>query len=152
MKPRAYAASDREACLDLFRLNTPKYFSAHEIGDFERFLDELPGPYFVLVGDTGIAACGGYAESRHEPDACDVCWTIVHPDRQGTGLGRLLVLYILEQAIEQRAPKAFLLNTSQHTVRFFAMMGFSPIRTTEDGYAPGLDRIDMRLDTENPWT
>ena len=81
MRPRPYTSADRPDCLDLFDSNVPGYFVDGERAEFEHFLDELPGPYLVLVDERGaVVACGGYA-IRPEDGVADLCWGMVHISR-----------------------------------------------------------------------
>ena len=145
---REYRSDDLEDCLRVFDTNVPDYFKPEERAEFRSFLDELPGPYLVLVDPNGeTVGCGGYAINRDEGTA-DLCWGMVRQDRHGGGLGRYLTRIRLERCRGDRHVKEIVLHTSQHTVGFYERMGFSVTSVQEDGYAPGLHRCDMRWSTE----
>ena len=130
----------------MFDSNVPRFFREEERPGFEAFLDELPGPYLVLLDEEGsVVGCGGYAQ-RPGSDAVDLCWGMVHRDRQGEGLGRLLTEKRLEHARAGPGVRTVALETSQHTVRFYGRLGFRATGTEPDGYAPGLDRVTMTMD------
>jgi len=56
---RPYRASDRAACIEVFRSNLPRYFDRSELPEFEAFLALPVGDYFVLEFGAAIVACGG---------------------------------------------------------------------------------------------
>lgn len=147
---RPYDASHRPACLRVFDSNVPRYFRAEERSAFATFLDELPGPYLVLVeADHALVGCGGYA-LRPEDGVVDLCWGMIRQDRHGSGLGRALAEARLDAIVKEARAKAVALNTSQHTVPFYERLGFRTIKVVKDGYAPGLDRCDMWIDLSRP--
>ena len=145
---REYTAADREACLAVFDTNVPRFFSPPERIEFEMFLDSLPGPYFVVAGESGrVHGCGGYAIDGPAARA-DLCWGMVSSDRQGTGIGRLLLEARLQRAMANPAIRVVTLETSQHTTGFYERWGFETTKIVPDGYSPGLDRCEMRLIVE----
>lgn len=141
---RDYSPDDRSACLAVFDSNVPESFLAVERELFAVFLDELPGPYFVLADEAGnVVACGGYAISPGTTTA-DLCWGMVTRDRQGTGLGRSLVEIRLAKIGEDSNATGAALRTSQHTRAFYEKLGFTTTRVVRDGIGPGLDTCEMR--------
>jgi ribosomal protein S18 acetylase RimI-like enzyme len=145
MRVRDYTAADRPACLAVFDSNVPHFFVPPEREEFAAFLDDLPGPYLVVEDETGvIVGCGGYAVTPGTAVA-DLCWGMVDRARHGTGLGRVLLDARMERVRHDPAVDAVALNTSQHTRGFYERRGFVIERVEIDGYAPGLDRCDMRL-------
>ncbi|HYH79188.1 MAG TPA: GNAT family N-acetyltransferase [Longimicrobium sp.] len=145
MHVRDYTPDDRDACLAVFDSNVPDFFIAPEREDFAAFLDALPGPYLVVVDDDGcIVACGGHAVVP-ETATADLCWGMVARPLHDTGIGLLLSEQRLRRIAEDGTASAVSLNTSQHTRGFYERLGFHAERVTPDGFAPGLDRVDMRL-------
>jgi GNAT superfamily N-acetyltransferase len=143
---RRYDADDAAGCLSVFDSNVPDFFVPHERADFAAFLGELPGPYFVLVDQAGvIVGCGGYALVPGTGQA-DLCWGMVRRDLHRLGLGRRLTEVRIGEAVKDAAVAFILLNTSQHTRTFYERLGFVCTSVTADGYSPGLDRCEMRLD------
>ena len=139
-----YHSVDFDVCRSIFRSNSPEYFAADELADFEAFLLDLPGPYLMLRYDEKIAGCGGYAFNQKDKSA-DLCWGMIHRDFHKKGLGEALLLERLNR-IRLNSEIAFVhLNTCQLTDGFFAKAGFTTEKVTPDGYAEGLDRYDMRL-------
>lgn len=145
MKLRSYRPSDRSSCLEIFESNIPKFFHISERKGFEEFLDNLPGPYFVIEDKTEtIVGCGGYAINPSLATA-DLCWGMVLQTCHGTGLGRLLLVERLARIQSNLEIQLVCLNTCQHTVDFFRHMGFVIEQVIQNGYAPGLDRYEMRF-------
>lgn len=145
MRVREYTAADRGACLSVFDSNVPRFFVTDERAPFAAFLDALPGPYLVLEDEDGaVVGCGGYAVTPGTATV-NLCWGMVRQEHHGTGLGKLLTVARLERIRADAAIEAVGLDTSQHTVGFYQRLGFRTERVTPDGYAPGLDRCDMRL-------
>lgn len=151
MRVRDYQTADRSACLSIFDSNVPGFFAASEREEFAAFLDApLPGPYLVVEEDAGrVVGCGGY-RVRPGTMAADLCWGMVLGARHGAGLGRLLLDARLERIRCDPAVDTVAVHTSQHTRGFYEHRGFRTERVVPDGYAPGLDRCDMRLDLARP--
>jgi len=143
-RARAYTPKDRGPCLALFDSNVPRYFLPHERGEFESFLEDLPGPYVVLVLGDEIVACGGYAWSAGGRRV-DLCWGMVRRRDHGRGLGRHLTLARLDSALRHPEVEEVGLSTSQRTAGFYERLGFRVVAVESDGYGPGLDRCEMRL-------
>jgi ribosomal protein S18 acetylase RimI-like enzyme len=142
---RPYVAADRAACLALFDSNAPRFFDPSERAGFEQFLDEMRWPYQVIEREGRVVACGGHAV---EPDGRTVslCWGMVEQGLHGQGLGRRLTEARLAAARAEPGVTAVRLDTGQHTTGFYERFGFVIERVVRDGYAPGSDRFDMRLD------
>jgi ribosomal protein S18 acetylase RimI-like enzyme len=142
---RPYVAADRAACLALFDSNAPRFFDPSERAGFEQFLDEMRWPYQVIEREGRVVACGGHAV---EPDGRTVslCWGMVEQGLHGQGLGRRLTEARLAAARAEPGVTAVRLDTGQHTTGFYERFGFVIERVVSDGYAPGSDRFDMRLD------
>ena len=56
---RLYTPDDRPACVALFAANTPHWFAAHEQEQYESFLDDDPGQYFLMLENGNIIGAGG---------------------------------------------------------------------------------------------
>ena len=147
MLVRHYGNADRADCLRAFDSNAPRCFLPEERIQFERFLDQLPGPYFVIVDVDDVVACGGFATGRVASQA-DICWTIVHRDHQGHGVGHFLMTTCVAEILELEPLKSVRLETSQHTRAFFERWGFRAVEVVPNGLGPGLDRVEMRVELD----
>jgi predicted GNAT family N-acyltransferase len=146
---RPWIAQDRALGLALFDSNTPRYFAEIEKADFLAFLDDLPGPYFVLERVDGEAlGCGGYAGEGEDPSVASLCWGMVRNDLHGQRLGERLLTERLTRIAAEPVFKTAIIETTQHSCGFFARYGFIETARMPDGFAPGMDRVDMTLDMD----
>jgi ribosomal protein S18 acetylase RimI-like enzyme len=141
MDLRPYSPADRDGCLAVFDSNTPQYFKAHERADFEKFLDRPDCSYLVMEHDGAICGCGGYSVA--DDKAARLVWGMVRRDLQRQGLGRFLLMYRLRELTKTSGVEMVSLDTSQHTAPFFERQGFKIMRIAKNGYADGLDRVEM---------
>lgn len=147
---RPYEPKDRAACLGLFDSNVPRFFDPSEKAGYAAFLDGLDSPYQVVerpdgLGGGRIVACGGLAV---EPDGrtATLCWGMVEGGLHGRGVGTALTEARLAAARATPGVEVVRLDTGRWTTGFYERFGFVLERVTPDGYAPGSDRHDMRLD------
>tara|TARA_R110000772_G_scaffold156942_2_gene268174 strand:+ start:2421 stop:2885 length:465 start_codon:yes stop_codon:yes gene_type:complete len=138
---RPYMVADKQACLALFDGNVPIFFDATERAGFAAFLDSPCGVYFILEEDGAVIGCGGFAkEGRGQ---ARFTWGMVDQNCHGKGLGRLLAEYRL-QAIEDAGDFSEVeLFTTKIVAPFFARFGFVVAEVEKDGFAPGLDKVQM---------
>lgn len=142
---RPYIPDDLPSCLAVFDSNVPEYFRLHERPEFRTFLEGLPGPYLVVEDQNGlVVACGGHAV-RMEDGVADLCWGMVRAELHRSGIGRLLTRARLAAIEADPAAREVALNTSQLTTGFYEDFGFVVIEVIPDGFAPGLDRCELRL-------
>lgn len=143
---RAYAATDRDACLALFDGNVPTFFAASEREDFAAFLDghAADWTFQVIERDGRVVACGGHKVAGDGVTA-GFCWGMVDRALHRTGLGSVLTEARLRAARATPGVTQACLDTSQHTYRFYERFGFVVEAVVADGYGAGLDRHDMRL-------
>lgn len=140
---RPYQSADRDSCLALFDANLPGgYFAPHEREDYIDFLDGLDSPYFVMEHDGAVIGAGGFHIEENGAIA-SFCWGQISPAFHRRGLGRLLVMYRLREIAKLPGISMVRLDTSQHTAAFFEKQGFHVVAIKKDGYAPGLDRVEM---------
>ncbi|MEP0730028.1 MAG: GNAT family N-acetyltransferase [Parasphingorhabdus sp.] len=138
---RPYALPDKQACLSAFDSNVPKFFDSTERLDFEGFLDDPDGEYFSLEQDGKVTGCGGY--SREDRGQARFTWGMVSNRHHGEGLGRLLAEHRL-QAIDDAGDYAEVeLFTTPIVAPFFVKLGFAVRQVERDGFAPGMDKVQM---------
>lgn len=142
MDIRPYSPADRAGCLEAFDSNAPQFFHPSERASFEAFLDAMDGPYFVMEHEGRVAGCGGYAISQDKSMA-SLVWGMVRNDLHKLGLGRFLLLFRLRRITDTAGVPLVRLGTSQRTVGFFENQGFKALSVEKDGYAPGIDRVEM---------
>lgn len=148
MEIREYQPSDHAACLQIMQSNTPEYFHAGDLADFAEFLENLPGPFFVVMDPkAGLIACGGIAFGRTTSTEAILCYGMVTRTRLQRGIGSALLRKRLEFFLP-RAPQVerIVVNTTQMTEGFFRKFGFLVIERERDGFGTGLDRVSMMAD------
>jgi predicted GNAT family N-acyltransferase len=144
---RPFAPADAATCLAVFDSNVPTYFAESERAAYATFLDECPCTYLVgESADGSIVACGGWFRTPNDATVAGLAWGMLHRDLHGRGLGRQLLDVRLAGVRALGGVRALDITTSQHTERFFARAGFAVTGRERDGHAPGIDRVDMRLD------
>ena len=113
------------------------------------FWSELVGVpdtrYYVVAEDgSGLA---GYAGLFVVGTEADVQTVAVHPDRQGTGLGRLLVEDLLAQARSRGCSRVMLEVREDNDAarRLYDRLGFEQVAVRRGYYGPGHDAVVMCL-------
>ena len=142
---RPYTPDDRAACVALFAANTPHWFAPHEQEQYESFLDDAPGSYFLMIEDNGEIAGAGGIEIESTRSVAWLTWGMVDSTRHGQGLGKTLLEYRLEQLRANLNVHRVCIDSSQHTAPFYEKYGFTTQRIIPDGYAKGLHRHEMEL-------
>ena len=145
LRHRPYTASDRDACVEVFRSNVPKFFRDHELEEFTDFIDAFECPYFVVLSDDEIIGCGGFGIEA-DSETASLCWGMVQQEHHGKRIGAYLLFFRLHEIATSTDAKFVRLRTSQHTEGFFRRYGFSIESTEPDGFAPGLDDVEMRIE------
>lgn len=144
MEIRPYSSSDLDAVIAVFRSNIPKYFGpAEEVGLLD-FLKELSEEYYVTDINGEVVGSGGIA--LNDDQTVSLCWGMIRKDHLGTGLGRTLTLFRTERALERFGKLPLVISTSQHTQGFYEKLGFRLTEHTPDGFGPGIDICNMRLE------
>ena len=140
---RTYAPNDKSACLAVFDSNKDLYFDESERPEFEAFLDNLSGPYFVGFVADRIVSCGGYAADLADANLAVFCWGMVDRAHHRGGFGRRLAQVRLDHIEAAGAFQKVRLSTSQHSYGFYEKLGFTVSQVTKDGLLPGLDEYRM---------
>lgn len=141
---RPYRKSDQPALLQVFRLNTPKYFAPAEEQDFIEYLEHLIEDYFVIEQSNAIIGGGGVNYFEEEKGA-RISWDFIHPDAHGKGLGRKLVQHRIDHIKNKPHIETITVRTSQLAYRFYQKFGFELVKTEKDFWAEGLDLYQMDL-------
>jgi len=159
MKIRPYQSDDKQACLEIFKSNSPKFFDEGELQMFENWLDhqgnadsQYQSPtyrnsekdeYYVIETEEGnLVGSGGFYILKDTREA-RLAWGMIHNEHHRNGYGTALYQFRAEQ-IKQRWPNHILtLGTSQHTFSFYEKMGLSVVNTVKSGYGKDLDQYDM---------
>ncbi len=143
MKIRKYSLKDMPACMAIFNSNCPKYFALHELKSFENWLTNAQN-YYVIEENNQIIGCGGYDVNDKENKVA-LSWGMIHKDFHKKGFGRKSIEYRLELIKKLKKDFTIVLDTSQHTHKFYEKLGFKVDKITKNHYGKGLDRYDMSM-------
>lgn len=138
---RPYSAADKMACMDVFESNIPNFFDATERGMLSSFLDDPQGQYFVVELGGHVIGSGGFAKEKR--GQARFTWGMVHRDHHGDGLGRLLAEHRLREIEQTGQFTETELFTTPKVAPFFEKFGFEIRKTKPDGFAPGMDQVQM---------
>ncbi len=143
---REFNENDEAGCLAVMQSNMPTYFADYELAEFQLDLENRARlakrkcwPYFVLVTNGRIRACGGYEVDRRSN--AHLLWGMVDRNEHRSGLGSLLLEHRLRQMRQRQVAKQVLLDTTPASFGFYRKAGFVQTGFEKDGYAPGLDKI-----------
>ena len=110
----------------------------------------LPAPYLVLQQEGALLGCGGWAPSKTDPQTAVLCWGMIAREQHRAGFGRVLLTERLNRIAAVSNFSRVLLSTSQHSETFFGKFGFTTVRRQANGYALGMDLVDMVLTSSVP--
>lgn len=139
---RKYQSTDKAGVIDLVQLNTPRFFAEEEIDDLDKYLKLFSDNYFVSENEGEIISAGGF-NLMDDGITVRLSWDIIHPEFQGKGLGRELVLFRIEQIKQIPNRTTVQVRTSQLVWKFYEKLGFSLDQVQADYWAPGFDLYDM---------
>ena len=142
---RRYNSSDREACLAIFDSNCPEFLHPKERADFQAWLDAPEGIYLVMVESGRVIGCGGFVIDAQERKL-SLCWGLLHADWHGRRLGELLLLERLTRGVDSGGATWSRLATTPKVEPFFVRVGYRRVEHTPDGWGPGMDSVELRLE------
>jgi len=142
MKFVRYRAEHKQDCLNVFKSNMGRFFNANELENYESYLNRHARslPYFVVIQNDEVVACGGYAVAR---GMATLSWGMVALQHHGKAIGNLLLLFRLKALQKDYGDIPLTIDTSQKTRSFFEKYGFEPTAIETNGYGGGLDKIIM---------
>ena len=139
---REYTPKDKDAVMNLIRLNIPKYFAPAEEADLSAYLDHEREFYYVLLFDGKLVGCGGinFADNK---TIGKISWDILHPEYQGKSLGSQLLKYRIEKLKSIDSIQKITVRTSQLVYKFYEKQGFQLNEVKKDYWAKGFDLYSM---------
>ena len=144
-----YVDEHRARCLAIFDANCPTSFAPNERDEYAAFLRTAPDGYEVCLVDGHIAGAFGLVPTPRPDGAARMRlnWIMIDPEVQGRGVGRAMMERVTTRAREaaQGAGLDLDIAASHVSAPFFARFGARETRRTEDGWGPGMHRIDMVL-------
>lgn len=140
---REYLPTDKEAVMNLIKLNTPNFFAEEEADDLNKYLDKEIELYYVLLVDGKIVGCGGinFAENK---TIGKISWDIIHPNFQGKSLGSKLLKYRIEILRAIPSVQKITVRTSQVAYKFYEKQGFTLNEIKKNYWAEGFDMYSMK--------
>jgi [ribosomal protein S18]-alanine N-acetyltransferase len=115
------------------------------------FWSELAGVpetrwYVVAEDDDGLIGYAGLFATQHDADVQTVA---VRRDRQGSGVGDLLVNALLDEAARRGVDRVLLevREGNEAALRLYARHGFASMGRRRGYYGPGLDAVVMERRT-----
>ena len=132
------------ACLELFDLNCPLPLAREERSDYSYLLAAArfkvhADVYLLGWREQRLIACFGVA--RVSSETCALVDASEY-QRQRCGEEMMAQLFTLAAAADYRK---VVVSTSQHADQFFAQFGAITLRSQNDGWGPGMHRVDMEI-------
>ena len=144
MSIRHYNENDLSAVLQLLRKNTPEYFALDEEAHYIEYLRLDSDHYYVMEIDGVVVGCGGINYFPNEQVA-RISWDIVHPDHQGKGIGKQLILFRIARIKKNPEIKIIRVRTSQVVYKFYEKMGFVLEKVVDDFWSEGFHLYQMNI-------
>jgi len=126
----------------LFDANCPEYFSPGERSDYESFLEADSTAYELCI--VGGRVAGAFGLMGDDPTQRSLNWILLSPTSQGRGIGAAIMERIILKA-KAAMVDIVSIDASQKSAPFFEKFGAVEINRTENGWGPGLHRVDMTL-------
>jgi N-acetylglutamate synthase-like GNAT family acetyltransferase len=141
---RPFNQADRDTLIEIFKLNTPRYFDPKEVNDFIEYLENYSDTYLTLEHEGKIVGGTGYYVKESDKSG-RITWIFFHPDYSGLGLGRQAVEYCLTTLKQNPKVEKFVVTTSQLANKFFEKFGYKLTKTEKDFWGHGLDLYEMEM-------
>lgn len=139
--------ADKTRVIELFRLNTPKYFSPIEEDGLIDYLTYHSDNYFVAEEDDMIVGSAGFNLSE-DGKTGKLSWDIINPNSHRKGIGTALTKYRIQRLKEIESVEIISVRTSQMVYKFYEKFGLELQEIVNDYWAPGFDlyRLDKPVD------
>lgn len=142
---REYTDQDFEAVVQIFRLNSPRFFHPSEENDLIHYLKHEKEDYFVVEENGIVVGSGGINYCVGENKELRFSWDMIRPDKQGERVGSRIVEYRINWVKSHSKEKLVVVRTSQLAYCFYQRFGFKLQTVTKDFWAKGLDLYLMHL-------
>lgn len=143
---RKFAKTDKDTVLELLELNTPEFFAPSEEKDFVEYLELHAQNYYVVERSGTVIGCGGFNFGFEEGKTVRISWDIIHPDFQGKGVGKELLLYRINEIKKNTTITKIEVRTTQLAYNFYQKSGFQLVKRESDFWAKGFDLYQMKLE------
>ncbi len=153
---RLYQNDDKKELIQLIQLNIPTYFDSSEEEEFVEYLENKKEDYFVVEDKSTnqIIGCGGInyffddvvgRDTDNSKNLARISWDIIHPDFQGQGIGKQLLLHRINHIQNKKEIKIIIVRTSQLAYKFYQKVGFKLEKAEKDFWAKGFDLYQMKM-------
>lgn len=144
-----YQGEHKEAVINIFRSNCPKYFDASDLPGLINFLDNYADNNFLVVkNQEKICGCGGHYVS-HEKKIFGIAWVMFERNSLGfsdfKSVSNSFYHEITRRIKNENADYEVVINTTQLMEKLFFGYGFKTDKLTKNGFGKGLDHYVMRL-------
>ena len=145
---RPYTKSDKTRLIEIFNLNTPKYFDPKEVNDFEENLQEHSNTYLTIEQDNKIVGGIGYYV-KEEDKSGRITWIFFDPNYARNGLGKMAAEHCLTILKSNPNVEKLVVTTSQLAYGFFEKFGYKVVKTEKDYWGQGLDLYLMECEVSS---
>jgi [ribosomal protein S18]-alanine N-acetyltransferase len=122
---RRYQPEDLAQCLEIYAANEPGGFPKGVIEQYRKSLIDQSSYFLVLDRENRLIASGGISYFLR-PNIAVLCFGLVHPDFQGSGLGTALLLTRLALLEPRGCMYAVFIAAVEKSVDFYRRFGFWP--------------------------
>lgn len=139
---RPYRNADYSICIAIFDANCPEFFAPNEREEYRDFLDGLREGYEVcemdghVVGAFGLFGTGARVKGLN--------WILLDPSVQGMGIGSRIMERVASVG-RRSGVETVRISASHKSAPFFERFGAKPNAVLEDGWGPGMHRVEMEL-------
>jgi predicted N-acetyltransferase YhbS len=128
---RRFQISDLPECLEIYKLNEPGRFPEGVLHEYEKCLREQSSYFLVAERNGQIIATGGISYFQ-KPYWAMLCFGLVRPDAQGTGIGAALLLARLALLKEGEAVYCAMICAVAKSFGYYERFGFRRLATWKD--------------------
>lgn len=139
---RPYSPADKQYCLDIFEGNCPEFFAPNERAEYEKFLDSNSANYEVCC--IGPIVVGAFGLIGNDARTRNLNWILLNTKLQGSGIGSAIMERIMSLA-RTLDLNCVSIAASHKSAAFFSRFGAICVESVNDGWGPGMHRINMEL-------
>lgn len=139
---RPYTATDEDVCLSIFDANCPEFFAPSERDDYASFLAADTEGYEICVVDELVA--GAFGLVGESGRTMSLNWILLSPQSHGLGVGSAIMHRVVDLG-RASGLRMVSIAASHKSAPFFAKFGAVETEVTNNGWGPGMDRVDMEL-------